>query len=98
MVTVRESGSKSKELEQYDVVIAGIPYRVSAGSRVKAVTEAIRLFREDYPESELPAGLLRLSAQTSQVKPTIDRESLEELYSKARGESAEPERSSGDQR
>lgn len=96
MVTV--SKSKSKELEQYDVVVAGITYRVSAGSRVRAVTEAIRLFREDYPESGLPAGLLRLSAQTSQVKPTIDRESLEELYSKARGESAEPERNRGNQR
>lgn len=75
---------KALEMELFDVEILQNSYRVEAESRTKAVTLAIQKFREAFPESNLPSGILRFSAKTSRVRTadSLDRETLEELFSK----------------
>ncbi len=53
--------------EQFDVTIFGRTYRISSSNRSKAVTEAIALFIQDYPNHNMPLSVLRKRVETKQV-------------------------------
>ncbi len=72
-----------QELE-YDTTIYGQTYRTKGITRSKAVTDAINLFIQDYPNFNMPLNILRKKVNTKRVD--LEDELVEEYLKSHKGE------------
>lgn len=69
-------------MTQFTVQIFEKSYLVTATSRAKAVTEGIKKYKKDFPDSKVPLTMLRTIAKSFVYKPeeALSREDVENLY------------------